>query len=489
MPSNSRMKTVLAIDQGTTNTKALLIDESGSVLARASTPLVTSYPHVGWAQQSAEDIWTSVKIAIVKIIDEVGLDKVDAIAIANQRETLVAWDAKTSHAIYPAIIWQCRRTVERCAKLVADGHEQLILDATGLQINPLFPATKLHWIMNNIPDAKSLSARGDLCAGTVDTWLLWKLTNGASFKTDHSNASRTQLFDTASLKFSADLCDINEVPIDCLAKPVASDSNFGETAKYVTALPAGIPIMAMMGDSHAALYGHGVRKPGSVKATFGTGSSLMTLTPKRIASSNGLSGTIAWSNKSGTTYALEGNITVSGQAAAFMSNIIAVDGPKDLSILAESVDDNGGVCFVPALAGLGAPHWNDNATGTITGMTHSTKPAHLALATLEAITHQITDVFEAMEQDVGHPIDSLHADGGASTNDFLMQLQANMLGSDVYRSDNEEVGAFGVAAMAFSNMETQTDFANGESSVFSSNIDQQSRVNNRILWANSLTKA
>lgn len=489
MSSISRMKTVLAIDQGTTNTKALLISESGNILARASVPLVTSYPNAGWAEQSAVDIWTSVKNAIAKIIDEVGLDKVDAIAIANQRETLVVWDAKTSKAICPAIIWQCRRTIERCAKLVADGHEQLILDATGLQINPLFPATKLHWVMNNVPQAKELAAKGNLRAGTVDAWLLWKLTGGTSFKTDHSNASRTQLFDTRTLEFSADLCELNEIPIDCLAEPVASDSMFGKTAKDTTALPAGIPIMAMMGDSHAALYGHGVRKPGEVKATFGTGSSLMTLTPKRIASSNGLSGTIAWTDKDGPTFALEGNITVSGQAAAFIANLIGIDGPAKLSSLAETATDNGGVCFVPALAGLGAPHWDDNATGTITGMTHSTKPAHLALATLEAITHQIADVFEAMEQDVGHPIDSLHADGGASSNDFLMQLQANMLGSDVYRSDNEEVGAFGVAAMAFSNMVTQTDIANGENSIFSPNIGKQLRDNNRTLWANSLEKS
>jgi glycerol kinase len=291
-----------------------------------------------------------------------------------------------------------------------------------------------------------------LRAGTVDSWLLWNLTGGESFATDHSNASRTQLFNTETLSFSPELAAIFGAPITCLPQPLPSDSAFGHTAAGAKALPAGVPIRAMMGDSHAALYGHGLRTPGTVKATYGTGSSLMTLTPGRVASRHGLSGTIAWTDRNGTAYALEGNITVSAQAAAFMARLLGVADARALSDLAQTVPDSGGVAFVPALAGLGAPHWDDHATGTITGMTHGTLPAHLARATFEAIALQVADVFTAMLLDAGQPLQTLRADGGASANPFLMQLQADILGRPVLRSAVEEVGALGVAAMAFAAM-------------------------------------
>lgn len=434
---------VLAIDQGTTNTKALLVNQSGAILARASVPLTTQYPHPGWAEQSAADIWTSVETAIAAIT-ATGLP-VDALAIANQRETLVVWNAQTSRPICPAIIWQCRRTADACAALMP--HNDTVITATGLGINPLFPASKLSWVLQNVPEAADLLAKGDLRAGTVDAWLLWNLTSGASFATDHSNASRTQLFDTATLTFSAALGEIFGAPITCLPDPRPSDSLFGHTT--TTALPKGTPIRAMMGDSHAALYGHGVRAPGTVKATYGTGSSLMTLTPSRVTQTHGLSGTVAWTDRNGTAYALEGNITVSAQAAAFMAQLLGLKSAQDLSVLAQTVPDAGGVSFVPALAGLGAPHWNDHATGTITGMTHGTTPAHLARATFDAIALQVADVFTAMQADAGQPLHELLADGGASSNDFLMQLQADILNRPVQRAGVEEVGALGAAAMAF----------------------------------------
>lgn len=438
---------VLAIDQGTTNTKALLIDARGSVLARASAPLATSYPRPGWAEQSAADIWASVQSVISGIVAQTG-PQVDAIAIANQRETLVLWDSQTGQPACPAPIWQCRRTTDDCARLIAEGHDAAVIAATGLGINPLFPASKLAWALRNVPEAASLHAQGRLRAGTVDSWLLWNLTGGQAFATDHSNASRTQLFDTRSLAFSPDLGRIFGAPVDCLPDPLPSDSLFGITAAGATALPAGVPIRAMLGDSHAALYGHGIRAPGAVKATFGTGSSLMTLTPTRTTSRHGLSGTIAWTDRNGTAFALEGNITVSAQAAAFMAGLLGLGDSAALSDLAQSVPDSGGVAFVPALAGLGAPHWNDAARGTISGMVHGTRPAHLARATFEAIAHQIADVFEAMQSDIGHGLVSLNADGGASGNAFLMQLQADLIGRPVHASRVEEVGAIGAAAMA-----------------------------------------
>ena len=471
---------VLAIDQGTTNTKALLVDATGQVIARASAPMTTQYPHPGWAEQSASDIWASVQTVIAAIARDHGAP--DAIAIANQRETLVVWDAATSQPICPAPIWQCRRTADACAALIAAGHDAQVVAATGLGINPLFPASKLAWVLDNVAGARDLLAQGRLRAGTVDAWLLWNLTGGAVFATDHSNASRTQLFNTRSLQFSDELAALFGAATACLPQPLPSDSRFGETAAGASALPAGVPIHAMMGDSHAALYGHGVRRPGTVKATYGTGSSLMTLTPARVASANGLSGTIAWTDRHGTAHALEGNITVSAQAAAFMAGLLGRNGAADLSDLAQTVPDAGGVVFVPALAGLGAPHWDDHATGLITGLTHGTTPAHLARATLEAIAQQITDVFQAMERDIGHALSGLRADGGASGNGFLMQLQADLLGRPVLRSDLEEVGALGVAAMAQAAMGQPQPDVTDAATTFLPETSAETRAAQREAW-------
>lgn len=478
---------VLAIDQGTTNTKALLIDDQGQILAHASAALTTAYPRPGWAEQSASDIWASVRSVIAQIVAETG-PRIDAIAIANQRETLVVWDSKTHQPVCPAPIWQCRRTADACAALIANGHDPAVIAATGLGINPLFPASKLAWVLTNISAATDLHRQGRLRAGTVDSWLLWNLTGGAVFATDHSNASRTQLFDTRSLTFSRDLGALFGAPTDCLPIPLPSDSRFGTTATGATALPPGIPIQAMMGDSHAALFGHGIRQPGAVKATYGTGSSLMTLTPTRTASRHGLSGTIAWTDRHGTAHALEGNITVSAQAAAFMAQLLGLSDSAALSTLAQTVPDAGGVTFVPALAGLGAPHWNDAARGTITGMTHATRTAHLARATFEAIAHQIVDVFAAMEADVGHDLATLKADGGASGNAFLMQLQADLIGRPVHAAQVEEVGALGVAAMAFAangrHFPAQADFNR-----FLPGLGSDERFHARQTWARALARS
>lgn len=477
------LRHVLAIDQGTTNTKAILVREDGEILLRASSPLTTQYPHPGWAEQSADAIWASVQAVIAEVVAGSAGIRIDAIGIANQRETIVAWDARTSRPICPAIIWQCRRTADACAALIAAGKNDGIVAATGLSINALFPASKLAWILQNVAGAQKLADEGHLRAGTVDAWLLWQLTGGAAFATDHSNASRTQLFDTGLLRFSPALCDIFSVPLGCLPTPLASDTTFGHSAAGVTALPMGVPIAAMMGDSHAALYGHGVKAPGTVKATFGTGSSLMTLTPARTISRHGLSGTIAWTTAQGTAYALEGNITVSAQAAAFMAKVLGLGSAQALSDLAQTVDDTGGAVFVPALAGLGAPYWDDSATGTITGMTHGTTPAHLARAALEAIAHQIADVFEAMELDIGSAISGLKADGGASSNGFLMQIQADVLGRTVQRNDVEEVGALGVASMALGK-----DFAARGLTEFSPILSATGRAAQRKHWTRAVTK-
>jgi glycerol kinase len=368
--------------------------------------------------------------------------------------------------------------------VIAKGHDAAVVAATGLGINPLFPASKLGWVMENVPQARDLAASGHLRAGTVDAWLLWNLTNGANFATDHSNASRTQLFDTEKLDWSSDLCALFGAPIAALPQPLPSQSTFGVTAA-TTALPAGVPILAMMGDSHAALYGHGVRAAGTVKATYGTGSSLMALTPARGASTHGLSGTIGWSDAQGTAYAVEGNITVSAQAASFMAQMLGLS-VAELSDLAKSVPDSGGVAFVPALAGLGAPHWDDAATGLVTGMTHATTRAHLARATFEAIACQIADVFDAMEADMGAPLTALRADGGASSNAFLMQLQADLLGRPVLQSQVEEVGALGAAAMAFGALGIAMPLDTTPPTIFA---PRQSLADVRARWVQAVARA
>ncbi len=476
---------ILAIDQGTTNTKALIFDDRGAILARASAPLTTDYPHPGWAEQSASAIWASVQAAIADVVAQVGVP--DAIGIANQRETLVAWDSQTSQPICPAPIWQCRRTAEASARLIGEGHDPFVVARTGLGINPLFPAGKAAWVLEHVPAARDLLAQGRLRMGTVDSWLLWNLSGGTAFATDHSNASRTQLFDTERLVFSADLARIFGAEISCLPTPLPSDSLFGTTTSDTTTLPAGIPVRAMMGDSHAALYGHGIRSPGAVKATYGTGSSLMTLTPGRTASAHGLSGTIAWSDRHGTAHALEGNITVSAQAAAFMAGLLGLPNAAALSDLAQTVPDTGGVTFVPALAGLGAPHWNDAARGTIAGMTHATTPAHLARATFEAIVHQIADVLEAMEADIGQPLAALGADGGASGNAFLMQLQADLIGRPVLASSVEEIGALGVAGMAMAALGGALP-AGPDARRFTPQLAPAARAQSRARWSAAIAR-
>lgn len=482
---------ILSIDQGTSNTKALLIGADGRIHARASAAMTSVYPHPGWAEQSAVVLWESVREVIATIVNEAKGANIAGIAIANQRESLVVWDATTGAPIAPCILWQCRRSAAVCEGLTAAGHGALVEGRTGLAINPLFPASKLGWVMQNVPAASDLARQGNLRAGTVDTWLLWNLTGGTKFATDHSNASRTQLFNTDTLEWDAELCALFGVPSTIFASVQTSDSLFGSTAEGATALGKGVPILAMMGDSHAALYGHGIRTPGLVKATYGTGSSLMALTPGRIASKHGLSGTIAWSTKTGVAYAIEGNITVSAQAAKFVSTLLGLSSVEALSALAQTVESSDGVTFVPALAGLGAPHWNDHAKGIIGGLTHASTPAHVARAAFEAIALQIRDVFVAMEADVGMRLNSLRADGGASSNSFLMQLQAELLGCDVVRTNVAEVGAIGVAAMAFPALGLDVGGLTSEDGTerFSPQIPEASRIEVINTWRRAVATA
>jgi glycerol kinase len=438
---------ILAIDQGTTNTKALLVSGRGEIVTSTSFPMQVVYPKPGWAEQSAEHIWRTVVQAIAGSVAKAEGRPIAGLAISNQRESVIVWDAKTGEPIGPCVIWQCRRSSEACAALRAAGHEPEVVKRTGLGLDPMFPATKLAWLIDSVPGARRRAERGELRAGTVDSWLIWKLTGGVH-ATDHSNASRTQLFNLQTLAWDGELAELFGVPLRLLAEILPSDGEFGATAAQATALAAGTPICAVLGDSHAALYGHGFREPNRVKVTCGTGSSLMLVTPARVQSRHGLSSTIAWSKGPIVLHALEGNILVSGLAAAYVTRLLGLPDEAALTSLAQQVPSSDGVVFVPALAGLGAPHWRDSARGIISGMTLGTAPAHLARAVLEAIALQIRDVFTAMQSDLGAELPSIAVDGGASRNDFLMQMLADLLDRPVIRGACTEVSALGVARLA-----------------------------------------
>lgn len=440
---------ILAIDQGTTNTKALLVAPDGSVLLSRSRPMQVTYPQPGWAEQSASAIWDAVAALIAELVAAAPDADIAALAISNQRETVVLWEAATGRPIAPAVIWQCTRSAERCAALRAAGLEDEIVSRSGLGIDPLFPAAKIAWLLDTIPGARERAAQGKIKAGTIDTWLLWNLTGGQVHATDHGNASRTQLFNLDTLDWDAELARVFDVPLNILPRIAPSDSGFGSVAPGLTALPAGTPVQVLLGDSHAALFAHGIHAPGRVKATIGTGSSLMAATDGRVRSSHGLSGTIAWSRADGgAQHAIEGNISVSGHAAAFATALLGLPDEAALTDLAASVADSEGVVFVPALAGLGAPHWQTGARGTISGMTLATRPAHVARATLEAIALQIGDVLDAIAADLRIDLPELSIDGGAARNALLAQLLADLTGRAIVRPGIAEASALGVARMA-----------------------------------------
>ncbi|GAA4006227.1 FGGY family carbohydrate kinase [Sphingomonas humi] len=441
-------RVILAIDQGTTNTKGLLVRDDGSVLLMRSRAMRVDHPRPGWAEQSALEIWEAVAGLIGELVAAAPHAQVQALAISNQRETVVLWEKESGRPVGPAVIWQCQRSAERCASLRAGGHESAVVERSGLALDPLFPAAKIAWLLDSIPNGRERAAAGELRCGTIDSWLLWNLTGGTVHATDHGNASRTQLFNLATLEWDPELARLFDVPLSILPEIRSSDSLFGTVAAGVTALPDGTPVHAMVGDSHAALFAHDIGAPGRTKVTIGTGSSLMTATHQRVHSSHGLSSTIAWSRDGQAQHALEGNISVSGHAAAFATGLLGLRDEAELTSLAVSVTDSGGVIFVPALVGLGAPHWCGEARGSIFGMTLATKPAHIARATLEAIALQITDVVAALEADLENELPELSVDGGAAANALLMQMLADFSGRSIVRPAIQEASALGAARMA-----------------------------------------
>lgn len=439
---------ILTIDQGTTNTKALLVDASGKTIARASRPMTVACPHPGWVEQDAAALWNSVREAIDECLEKSGGATPSAIGISNQRESVVVWNRATGAPAGPCVIWQCRRSAPFCAELRGRDLEPFIRSRTGLGIDPLFSASKIRWLIDNIPDGKQRAASGELCAGTVDSWVLWNLTGGAAHACDVTNASRTQLMNLRGLDWDAELLGLFDVPASMLAAIKPSSGLFGVTVQHGR-LAAGVPVTAVIGDSHAALFAHACFRPGAVKATYGTGSSLMKRTAQPVESRHGLSTTVAWGRQAGAHYALEGNITTTGGAVQWVGELLGFDAATaQAATLAAGVDDTGGVYLVPALAGLGAPHWRDDARGLICGLTRGTTAAHLARAAIDAIAYQVADVFDAMEKDSGAAAPELLADGGASANDRLMQFQADILDRRVVRNLSSDLSALGAAYLA-----------------------------------------
>lgn len=438
---------ILSIDQGTTNTKALLIDSSGQILARASRPMALHCPQPGWIEQDAASLWDSVREVIEEILSSHGPSHLAALAISNQRESVVVWERASGRPLGPCVIWQCRRTAPFCAELRRQGKADAILAKTGLGLDPLFSATKAHWLLEQVPGGLQRAAAGELCVGTVDSWLLFNLTAGAVHACDATNASRTQLMNLDAVAWDADLIDWLGVPRPALPAIRPSSGEFGRTAGFGS-LPSGIPIAAMIGDSHGALFAHASFRIRATKATYGTGSSLMRRTAQRPDSRCGLSSTVAWATPGRTEYGIEGNITLTGGAVQWAAELLGCADAEAVAALAATVPGTDGVYLVPAMAGLGAPYWRDDARGILTGLSRGSGAAHVARAALESVAYQVRDVFDAMVKDTGEAPEALLADGGASRNDALMQFQADILGCPVVRNLSADLSALGAAQLA-----------------------------------------
>jgi glycerol kinase len=438
------MSYLLAVDQGTSSSRAIIFSLSGQVICTAQKPFDQSYPKAGWVEHCPNQIWQSQSEVIDEVIQKSSIKTSDikAIGITNQRETTVVWDRTTGNPIYPAIVWQDRRTSEFCAQLKSSGQEQAIKSKTGLVLDPYFSASKLKWILDNVTDARSKADSGQLCFGTIDSWLIWKMTQGKVHATDPSNASRTMLFNIHTNSWDDSLLKIFNIPKNILPNIVPSSGVIGEYKK--------IPICSVLGDQQSALIGQGCYQKGSIKTTYGTGCFLLMNTADSIVDSqNNLLTTTAWDVKQKISYALEGSVFIGGALTQWLRDKLEIINSTDqIESLAASVPDSGGVTFIPAFTGLGAPHWNAECKAAITGLTLGTTKAHIARAALEGIALQVMDVINAMKKDTGLKIQQLKVDGGATKNNLLMQIQADLLGIPVVRSSMTESTAFGAAFMA-----------------------------------------
>jgi glycerol kinase len=441
---------ILALDQGTTSSRAILFDHEAHPVASAQRLLTQHFPHSGWVEHDAQEIWDCQTPLINEVLAKAGAApaEVAALGITNQRETTVLWDRKTSAPVARAIVWQDRRTAEHCARLRAAGHEPEITRRTGLLLDPYFSATKLAWFLEHIPGARARAERGELAFGTIDSWLIWHLTQGRRHMTDATNASRTLLFNIESCEWDPVLLELFGIPRQCLPQIIPTAAR---AAPDLTCDLAGhtVPIAGVAGDQQAALFGQTCFTPGMAKNTYGTGCfALLHTGTHPLISQHRLLTTVAWQREA-THYALEGSVFVAGAVVQWLRDALGIiDSSADVEALATSVADSDGVHFVPAFAGLGSPHWDPHARGAIVGLSRGSTRAHIARAALEAIAFQSADLLSAMQQDSGQALTELRVDGGASVNNFLMQFQADLLGVPVVRPRTTETTALGAAYLA-----------------------------------------
>jgi len=440
----------MSLDQGTTSSRAIIFNHNGEIVAVAQKEFTQIYPQAGWVEHDPLEIWSTQLSVAAEVIVKAGLSAtdIDSIGITNQRETTVVWDRETGQPVYNAIVWQDRRTSAYCDEIKAQGLAKKIQDKTGLIIDSYFSATKAKWILENVEGAKEKAEAGKLAFGTIDSWLIWKLTGGEKHVTDVTNASRTMIYNIHSLAWDDELLDLFGIPKSMLPEVKSSSEVYGETAGKI--LAAKIPIAGIAGDQQSALFGQMCTEIGMVKNTYGTGCfMLMNIGSEPKISVNNLLTTIAWKIKDQVHYALEGSIFIGGAVVQWLRDEMGlISKSADVESLAQKVKDTDGVYIVPAFAGLGAPHWNQHARGTITGLTRGTNKSHIARAALESIAYQTMDVLKAMEADAGVNIAELRVDGGATANDLLMQFQADLLKSKVIRPEITEVTALGAAYLA-----------------------------------------
>ena len=448
------MDYLLALDQGTTSSRAILFTRQGEVAASAQIPFAQHYPQPGWVEHDPMDLLDSQLRAAAQCVAQAGVrpGQIAGLGLANQRETALLWEKDTGKPVGNAIVWQCRRTADFCTQLRQQGYTEAIRARTGLLPDAYFSGTKYRWLLNHLPGARQRAERGELLCGTVDSWLLWNLTGGRVHVSDYSNCSRTMLFDIHRQQWDETLCQLLDVPRNILPRPVENSGDLGAVAPGVPHLEAlaGLPIRGMAGDQQAALFGQGCFAAGQLKNTYGTGCFTLLNTGSRpVTSQNGLLTCIGWGLGGQTTYVLEGSVFNAGSSIQWLRDELGIiRQASQCDQLAEEVPDNGGVYFVSAFTGLGAPHWDMYARGTMVGLTRGTTKAHLCRAVLEGIAYQTADLIAAMERDAGEKIASLRVDGGASVSDFMMQYQADLLGVPVERPKVVETTAWGAACLA-----------------------------------------
>ena len=485
---------ILALDQGTTSSRAIVFDHNGQICSVAQKEFTQHFPQPGWVEHNPNEIWSSEAAVIAEAISAIDINGKDiaAIGITNQRETTVVWDIDTDEPIYNAIVWQDRRTAEYCDKLKAQGLVDRIREKTGLIIDAYFSGTKIKWILDNVPGARERAEKGKLRFGNIDTWLVWRLTRGQVHVTDVTNASRTMLFNIHDLKWDEELLKLLDIPASMMPEVKSSSEVYGHTKTTIFAHE--VPIAGIAGDQQAALFGQMCLEPGAIKNTYGTGCFVMLNTgDKPVMSKNNLLTTVAWKIGDQVNYALEGSIYVGGSVVQWLRDgLKIVSSAAETEALARSVPDSGGVYFVPAFVGLGAPHWDASARGLITGITRGTGREHIVRAALEGIAYQVFDVLHAMKRDLKTEVNAINVDGGASANDFLMQFQADISACTVRRPQTIETTALGAAYLAglasgFWKSREEIDGAS-DFTVFRPSMPEQKRRELLIGWEEAVAR-